>query len=280
LSSEQIKDKENKDDQADRNLLPEKEAGLAFPFELAYGYKMVAPVFLENDFEISTSQTAWDIQLIGDIPINNKWTFQMGAGYRRMDFSGTQWVSGSYTEEGATGNTDIGISRDYRFEVANNFTQISLLGEITQTFEERVEDPNLEDGDRVNFSTRLNHRSEHLIFPFLISRHGNGEKWNWRVKTGLIGTVRIHHETDAEVFDIENENIQFDHQSTVATYLYDGPKIEWALSAGVEYKVFGHYWLFAEPAMNMAFLGSFTGSKPFLYGGQVGLIWRPKPRKK
>ncbi|MCB0661341.1 MAG: hypothetical protein KDC24_01270, partial [Saprospiraceae bacterium] len=160
------------------------------------------------------------------------------------------------------------------------FTQIALLGKITQTFDDTTLDPNLENEDYIHFSTNVDHQTEHLIFPFLISRHGNGERWNWRVKTGVIGTVRIKNEIKADVFGIENDNIRFEHESTVSTYLYDGPKIEWALSAGLEFNAFGDYWLFAEPAMNMSVIGSYTGAKPLLYGGQVGLIWRPTLKEK
>lgn len=281
IAEEQSKTEDvNDDGEAGQDILPKKEPGIIFPFELAYGVKTTQPQFFEGDDVASSNQSAWDIQLIGDIPINHKWTFQMGAGYRRMDFSGTRRVSGIYSEVGAIGNTDIGISKNYRFGVDNQFMQLALLGKVTQTFEEGVSDPNLDNEDKIYFSTRVNHRTDHLIFPFLISRHGNGEKWNWRIKTGLIGTVRIQNEINAEVFGIENENIQFEHQNTISTYLYDGPKLEWALSAGVEYKIFGPYWLFAEPAMNMAFLGSFTGSKPFLYGVQAGLIWQPALKEK
>jgi hypothetical protein len=249
------------------------EESLLFPFELVYGIKTMAPAFMTRELDQS-EQKVWDLAVLGDIPINNNWTFQMGLGYRKLNMSGTTEVRAQYSENGAIGNTDIGISRDYRFDVPNEVAEIAITGTLTQYFEENRLDENLEPGDNMSFSTTVEHSTEHLIFPFFISGHTYFGRFGLRAKAGLVGTVQFGQKHSLSVSEFDNENLVFDFQDSRVTYVYGGPKVEAAFSGGLEFRVWEDFWIFGEPAINLPLIGKHTVSKPTFYGVQMGIIWK------
>ncbi|MEZ5058918.1 MAG: hypothetical protein R2879_17935 [Saprospiraceae bacterium] len=249
------------------------EESLLFPFELVYGIKTMAPAFMSGELDQS-EQKVWDLAVLGDIPINNNWTFQMGLGYRKLNMSGTTEVRAQYSENGAIGNTDIGISRDYRFDVPNEVAEIAITGTLTQYFEGNRPEENLDPGDNMSFSTTVEHSTEHLIFPFFISGHTYFSRFGLRAKAGLVGTVQFGQKHSLSVGEFDNENLVFDFQDSRVTYVYGGPKVEAAFSGGLEFRVWEDFWIFGEPAINLPLIGKHTVSKPTFYGVQMGIIWK------